>query len=305
MNNKIIIGTRSSTLALWQANFIKTRINTKFPEIEVVIEHVSTKGDKILDVALSKIGSKGLFTKELEIRLLEGSIDIAVHSLKDLQTEIPAGLTLASVTERHSPEDVLVAKTKINSLDEIPQNAKIATGSLRRKAQLLFLRPDLQIQDLRGNVETRLKKLDDSDWLAIVLARAGLERLALEERISYIFPYNLMLPAVGQGALGIEISQSNDYVFSIVNQLEDNCTRLSVDCERAFLKELGGGCQNPIAANANVNGELIEIDGLIANEDGSLLFRDKLMGPLHKNIEIGKELAQKLIKVSSGNLDLI
>lgn len=305
MNNKIIIGTRSSTLALWQANFIKTRINTKFPEIEVVIEHVSTKGDKILDVALSKIGSKGLFTKELEIRLLEGSIDIAVHSLKDLQTEIPAGLTLASVTERHSPEDVLVAKTKINSLDEIPQNAKIATGSLRRKAQLLFIRPDLQIQDLRGNVETRLKKLDDSDWLAIVLARAGLERLALEERISYIFPYNLMLPAVGQGALGIEISQSNDYVFSIVNQLEDNCTRLSVDCERAFLKELGGGCQNPIAANANVNGELIEIDGLIANEDGSLLFRDKLMGPLHKNIEIGKELAQKLIKVSSGNLDLI
>lgn len=305
MNNKIIIGTRSSTLALWQANFIKTRINTKFPEIEVVIEHVSTKGDKILDVALSKIDSKGLFTKELEIRLLEGSIDIAVHSLKDLQTEIPAGLTLASVTERHSPEDVLVAKTKINSLDEIPQNAKIATGSLRRKAQLLFIRPDLQIQDLRGNVETRLKKLDDSDWLAIVLARAGLERLALEERISYILPYNLMLPAVGQGALGIEISQSNDYVFSIVNQLEDNCTRLSVDCERAFLKELGGGCQNPIAANANVNGELIEIDGLIANEDGSLLFRDKLMGPLHKNIEIGKELAQKLIKVSSGNLDLI
>ena len=206
MYNKIIIGSRGSDLALWQANFIKKQLERKNKNLRVDIKIIKTKGDKILDVALSKIGDRSLFTKELEVELLLNKIDVAVHSLKDLQTEIPNGLMLAAVTKRHEVEDVLIARKKGTTIENLEEGAVIATGSLRRKCQLMHLRPDVNVVDLRGNVPSRIKKFLNSNWDAIILARAGVERLKLKKYISSYISTDLMLPAVGQGALGIEIN---------------------------------------------------------------------------------------------------
>ena len=224
MKRKIIIGSRGSELALWQANFIKKQLQKNHRNITVEIKVIKTSGDKILDVALSKIGDKNLFTKELEIELLKGTIDLAVHSLKDLQTEIPAGLKLAAVTKRHDVEDVLIARKKGTTVENLKEDAVVATGSLRRKCQLMHIRPDIKIVDLRGNVPTRIQKFLKSDWDAIILARAGVERLKLKKYISSFIKTDLILPAVGQGALGIEINKENKFVNEL---LDRKSTRLN------------------------------------------------------------------------------
>ncbi|MEZ4784180.1 MAG: hydroxymethylbilane synthase [Candidatus Kapaibacterium sp.] len=287
------MGTRGSALALWQSNAIADMLRAAHPHLHVSLEIIETKGDKVLDLALSKIGDKGLFTKELENALLERRVDIAVHSLKDMQTELPEGLTLGAVTERASPEDALIAQPG-TTLHTIPEGGIVATGSLRRRAQLLSLRPDLQIVDVRGNVGTRLQKYRDGGWDGMILARAGLERLGLENEIAQIIPADLMVPAVGQGALGIEIPVDDPNVASIVAAIEHRPTRQVTDEERAFLRRLEGGCQAPIAAHGWIVGEELRLTGLVASLDGREIVRKNRTGNLDK--EIGRELAEDVLR---------
>jgi len=302
LKNKLIIGSRASDLALWQAEFVKKEIKKHHKNVEVIIEIVKTKGDKILDVALSKIGDKGLFTKELEVLLLEEKIDIAVHSLKDLQTQIPKGLILAAVTQRHSVEDVLIAKKKNTSIYNLKENAVVGTGSLRRKSQLLHLRPDIKTVELRGNVPTRINKFLKSDWDAIILARAGVERLKLSKYISSMIDKELIVPAVGQGALGIEINSKNKFAFEVVQCLQNENTLASVMAERAFLKALEGGCQVPIGAHAEVKSNGLYLDGFVGSIDGTITFRKKLKGKKSDAENLGKELAKDMKKAGAGKI---
>jgi hydroxymethylbilane synthase len=297
--HKLIIGSRGSDLALWQSHFIKREIDKKHKNVSVEIELVKTKGDKILDVALSKIGDKGLFTKELEIHLLHKKIDIAVHSLKDLQTEIPDGLKLAAVTKRHDVEDVLIARKKRMTIWDLPEGGTVATGSLRRRSQLKHLRPDLNIVELRGNVPTRIQKFLDSDWDGIILARAGVERLKLKKHISSYIPIETMLPAVGQGALGIEINEENKFAEEILAAINHTETEQSVLAERALLKELEGGCQVPIGAYAEVKSNGLFLDALVGSIDGSVTYRQKLRGSKNEPVKLGKKLARNLLRAGA------
>lgn len=299
MKQKIIIGSRGSELALWQANFIKREIEKKHKNVQVQINIIKTKGDKILDVALSKIGDKSLFTKELEVELLAKRIDLAVHSLKDLQTKIPDGLKLAAVTKRHAVEDVLIARKKGIIINTLPESAVVATGSLRRKSQLLHLRPDIKIMDLRGNVPSRIKKFLDSDWDAIILARAGVERLNLKKYISSYIPKEEILPAVGQGALGIEIHNENKIVEEIIHSLHHDETYKSVLAERALLAELEGGCQVPIGAFAEVKSSGLYLDAVVGSLDGSVTYRKKLRGSKNAPEKLGRDLANDLLKAGA------
>ena len=299
MKQKIIIGSRGSELALWQANFVKKELEKKNKNVAVEIKIIKTKGDKILDVALSKIGDKSLFTKELEIELINKNIDLAVHSLKDLQTEIPKGLKLAAVTKRHNVQDVLIARKKGETIFNLPDGAIIATGSLRRKCQILHLRPDLNIVDLRGNVPSRIKKFMESDWDAIILARAGVERLKLNKYISSIIKTDVMLPAVGQGALGIETRTDNKIVNDIVKSIHHEDTYKAVLAERALLKALEGGCQVPIGAFADIKQNGLFIDALVGSLDGSLTFRKKIRGSKYNPEKLGRELAKDLLKAGA------
>lgn len=299
MKQKIIIGSRGSELALWQANFIKREIEKKHKNVQVQINIIKTKGDKILDVALSKIGDKSLFTKELEVELLAKRIDLAVHSLKDLQTKIPDGLKLAAVTKRHAVEDVLIARKKGMTINTLPESAVVATGSLRRKSQLLHLRPDIKIMDLRGNVPSRIKKFLDSDWDAIILARAGVERLNLKKYISSYIPKEEILPAVGQGALGIEIHNENKIVEEIIHSLHHDETYKSVLAERALLAELEGGCQVPIGAFAEVKSSGLYLDAVVGSLDGSVTYRKKLRGSKNAPEKLGRDLAKDLLKAGA------
>lgn len=296
---KLIIGSRGSDLALWQANFIKKELEKAHKNLTVEVKLVKTKGDKILDVALSKIGDKGLFTKELEIALIEGEVDIAVHSLKDLQTEIPKGLKLAAVTKRHDVEDVLIARKKNMTIDKLPEGATIATGSLRRRSQLKHLRPDLNIDELRGNVPTRIEKFLESEWDGIILARAGVERLRLKKHISSIIPRDLLLPAVGQGALGIEINAKNKFAEQKVKVLNDENTFCAVTAEREFLKALEGGCQVPIGAFGEVRSNGLYLDGLVGSIDGMITFRKQMRGKKADAAKLGKQLAKDLSKAGA------
>lgn len=299
---KIIIGSRGSELALWQSNYIKKEIERKNKSVYVEIKLIKTKGDKIIDVALSKIGDKGLFTKELEIELLEGTIDLAVHSLKDLQTDIPDGLKLSAVTRRHEVEDVLIARKKGTTIFDLKENAVVATGSLRRKSQLLHLRPDIKIVELRGNVPTRINRFLESDWDAILLARAGLERLKLNKYISSYISPDVILPAVGQGALGLEIRSDNIIVDEILKSIHDEKTYLAVLAERSFLKTLEGGCQVPIGAYAEVRSNGIYLDGLVGSVDGTITFRKKLRGSKKNPHLLGKQVATDLISAGAGEI---
>ncbi len=300
--NKIIIGTRSSDLALWQANFIKKELKKIYKNLIVELKLVKTKGDKILDVSLSKIGDKGLFTKELEKALLTNQIDIAVHSLKDLQTEIPKGLKLTAVTKRHPVEDVLISRKKGTTIFDLHENATVATGSLRRKSQLKHLRPDINIVDLRGNVPTRIKKFLESDWNAIILARAGVERLKMKKYISSIIPIELMLPAVGQGALGLEINSKNKRVEELLKPLNDEATFIAAVTEREFLKTLEGGCQVPIGAYAQLKSNGLYFDGFVGSIDGSITFRKKVRGRKSDASRIGRLLAKDLKKAGAAKV---
>jgi len=299
---KLIIGTRGSELALWQANFVKKELERKNENLSVEIKIIKTTGDKILDVALSKIGDKGLFTKEIEKELLNGTIDIAVHSLKDLQTEIPDGLKLTAVTKRHNVEDVLIARKKGITIFDLKEEATVATGSLRRKAQLLHLRPDLKIVDLRGNVPTRIKRFFESNWDAIILARAGIERLNMKKYISSYISTEEILPAVGQGALGIEIHKNNSFAEEMVKSINDENTFLAVRAERALLKYLEGGCQVPIGAYAIVRSNGLYLDALIASVDGSITFRKKIRGSKNNPEKLGEKLARDLLKAGASEI---
>ena len=296
---KIIIGSRGSELALWQANFVKKELEKKHKNISVEIKIIKTKGDKILDVALSKIGDKSLFTKELENELLAKRIDLAVHSLKDVQTQLPKGLKLAAITKRHAVEDVLIARKKGMTIKKLPENAVVGTGSLRRRCQLLHLRPDIKTDELRGNVQSRLKKFKASKWDGIILARAGIERMKLQKHISSYINKDEMLPAVGQGALAIEIHRDNKFVDDILQSIHHENTYLSVLAERALLRTLEGGCQVPIGAFAEVRKSGLYLDAMVGSLDGTITFRKKMRGSKKNPEKLGKQLAKDLMKAGA------
>lgn len=295
MRKSVVIGTRGSKLALWQANYIADCLRKQYPDLTVELKQITTMGDKILDVPLAKIGGKGLFTKELENEMLSGTIDLAVHSLKDMPTELPEGLTLAAITERIASGDALVSN-RFSSLQALPKGARVGTSSLRRKAQLLAYRPDLIISDLRGNVDTRLKKLDDGEFDAIVLAAAGLKRLGWEKRIAEILDTKVCLPAVGQGALAIETRADDQAILDLLAFLNDEETRVTTTAERAFLRTVEGGCQVPVGVYGTVVGEnQMQVEALIASLDGKVVVRDTLRGSFADAEILGIRLAKSLL----------
>jgi hydroxymethylbilane synthase len=285
----LTIGSRGSQLALWQARWVQARLEQLGEQCR--IEIIKTTGDKITDVALSQVGSKGLFTKEIEEALLAGVIDLAVHSLKDMPTDLPAGLTLAAIPEREDPRDALVGRR----LEDLPPGARVGTGSLRRAAQLRALRPDLQIEDIRGNVDTRLRKLDEGRYDAIVLASAGLRRLGLESRITEVFDPGVMCPAVGQGALAVETRDDGGAGFKAATRLEHTETRARVTAERAVLASLGGGCQAPMGAHAFVRDKTLFLVALIVSPDGVQIVRKEKQGPAAEAAALGRSLGEELL----------
>lgn len=297
MTRKLTIGTRGSQLAMWQTNWVKVQIEGRHPGIVVEVQVISTKGDRVLDVSLPKLGEqgKGLFTKELEDAILEQRIDFAVHSLKDLPTELPAGLHIGAICEREDARDALIARGTIKSFADLPERAQIGTSSLRRQAQLRAARANLVIQPIRGNVDTRLRKLDEGQYDAIILAAAGLHRLGHSGRITEHLSEELMLPAVGQGALAIECRDDDARTNEIIGELNHEPTRLACQAERAFLKGLGGGCMVPIAAHAWIDSSVMTLAGLVASPDGSEAMREKRTGHVQDAELIGRELADELL----------
>jgi hydroxymethylbilane synthase len=293
MRRNIQIGTRGSKLALWQANWVQSQLQKQHPEISIQIVIIKTKGDKILDVPLAKVGGKGLFVKEIEEALLDGRIDLAVHSMKDMPAELPEGLTISAIPEREKSQDVLVSR--LGNLVDMPKGARIGTSSLRRAAQLLWARSDIQIEPLRGNLDTRLRKLDAGNMDAIVLAAAGIRRLGLEHRISEYLSMDVMLPAAGQGALCIETRKDDAKTNELMGLLDDADTRAVVLGERAFLHRLGGSCQVPIAAHGQIEDGQYTLGGLVAEPDGSRVLRSELKGPVADCQTIGINLAEKLM----------
>jgi len=294
VKKNIIIGTRSSKLALWQAEHIAACLKKQYPDLTVELKHVMTTGDKILDTPLAKIGGKGLFTKELETEMLLGDIDFAVHSLKDMPTQIPDGLCLAVITKRFDSGDALVSP-KYKTLNALPQGAKVGTSSLRRKAQLLHVRPDLDICDLRGNVNTRLQKLETENFAAIVLAAAGLKRLGLADLITDIILPEICLPAVGQGALAIEARADDIAVLDLLAFLNDAESVQNSTAERAFLATVEGGCQVPVGVYAQTKENQLHVEAVIASVDGKRLIRDSITGPSMDADKLGSALAQRLL----------
>ena len=301
MTRKIIIGSRGSDLALWQSKFVKTQLEARSPGRAFEIKIINTTGDEFVDVALSKIGDKGLFTRQIETELLNGTIDLAVHSLKDLQTEQPEGLAIGAVCARETPNDAFISNN-FASIDELPQGARVATGSLRRKSQLLNYRPDLNIVEIRGNVPTRLRKFDASDFDGMILAYAGLHRLGLTERISQKIPVNIMLPAVGQGAVAVEIRADDIELLDLMASLDDDNTRQCVTAERGFLRRLEGGCQVPIGAHAMVQNQRLTLEGMVGSLDGSVVYRDSVTGEAADAELIGSSLAETLISMGAVEL---
>lgn len=294
MKANLIIGTRQSLLALWQSNHIASLLRKQYPDCQVSLKKIVTKGDRILDVPLAQIGGKGLFTKEIETELLDGTVDLAVHSLKDMPTVLPEGLCLTAITTRANVGDAFVSN-KYASFSELPQGAVLGTSSLRRKAQLLAVRPDLKIVDLRGNVDTRLRKLDEGQMDAIILAAAGLERLGHADRIREIIPTTVCLPAVGQGALAIECRSDNKEVRDMLAFLNDLPTKQATDAERAFLGLIEGGCQVPIGVHAEVENDNVKIEAVIASLDGSKVLRNNITGPAANAADLGRKLGQKML----------
>ena len=294
MASELRIGTRGSQLALFQANWVKDQLVRTRPELKVTLIKIKTTGDKIQDAPLAKIGGKGLFVKEIEEALIQRRVDLAVHSIKDVPTEFPKGLHLSVITKREDPRDVFISKDG-KTLKDLPQGAKIGTSSLRRQAQLLHFRSDLELIPLRGNLDTRLKKLKTLNLDAIVLALAGVKRLGLEERISEIIPIDISLPAIGQGALGIETRMDDRVVEDQIRFLNDPDSSIAITAERAFLKKLKGGCQVPIAALAQKVGSTLQIDGLVGTIDGKRLIRHHLEGPIEEAEPLGTQLAEILL----------
>jgi hydroxymethylbilane synthase len=303
---EIVIGSRGSKLALWQSEWVKARLEALDPRVGVRIEIFKTQGDARTDVPLSAIGGQGAFTKELEVALLDRRVDVAVHSLKDLPTVTPEGLSITATPEREDPRDALVLRAgsavQADSLKGLAEGAVVGTSSLRRIAQLRHLRPDVQIKDVRGNVDTRLRKLDAGEYDALILASAGLRRLGLGGRVSAAIGQEEMLSAVGQGSLGVETRADDAETNALVARLDDPRTRAAVTAERALLRSLGGGCQVPIAAHATVEGGRLKLDGLVAALDGSRVLRESLEGDAGEAERAGEGLAAKLLDRGAGEL---
>ena len=290
----ITIGSRGSKLALFQANWVKSQLEATHSDLEVVIEIIKTSGDVFLDAPLSQIGGKGLFTKEIEDALLDARIDLAVHSLKDLPTVLPAGLSLAAVSRREDVRDAFLSNEH-RSLGALPKGARVGTSSLRRQSQLLRLRSDLEVANLRGNLDTRIRKLDEKQYGAILLACAGLDRLGYQHRIAERLSVQQLCPAVGQGALGIETRESDAATRSRLQCLHHPPTHSAVTAERAFLRRLGGGCQVPIAGHAWIEESRIEMLGVVASADGQQFFRDQASAPVEQAAQLGSQLAERLL----------
>jgi len=289
--NTLRIGTRKSKLALWQANYVKEKLESRGYGVELVL--ITTTGDKILDAPLAKIGGKGLFVKEIEEALLRGDIDLAVHSLKDVPMVLPEGLALGAITEREEPFDVLISRDG-RGLQELPEGAKVGTSSLRRQVQIKRKRPDLRVETLRGNVDTRLRKLEEGLYDAIVLAYAGVKRMGFEERVSQVLED--FIPAVGQGSLAIEIRQEDQRVYEAIAFLDHRESRIRAECERAFLRELQGGCQVPIGAYAWIEGKKLKLKAFISDLEGRKFLEGVEEGDLHQAEQIGKKLARRLLE---------
>ncbi|TVM00155.1 MAG: hydroxymethylbilane synthase [Candidatus Brocadia sp. WS118] len=292
---QIVVGSRGSKLALIQTNWVISELKRLNPGIEFHIEKISTKGDKITDAPLSRLGGVGLFTKELETALMKGKIDLAVHSAKDVPTELNEGLMIGATPKREDPHDALISNNNAN-LEKLPDTARIGTSSLRRRAQLLAFRPDFKILDLRGNLDTRLKKLETDDLDAIVVAHAGLRRMGYTGPISQIIPFDIMLPAVGQGSLCIEIRRNDERIFKIVSGLNDTQTRIAIEAERALLARLQGGCQVPIGAYAQIQNNQVFLEAIICTVDGGHAIRDSHSGPATQAAKLGEELAQRMLE---------
>jgi hydroxymethylbilane synthase len=286
---KLRIGSRGSQLALWQANHISALLRERGHDVE--IEIIKTTGDKILDVALAKVGTKGMFTKEIEEALLEGRVDFAVHSLKDLPTELASDFEIAAITTREHPNDVFLS-VKYDSVAGLPHAARVGTSSLRRQAQLKVQRPDLDVHPLRGNVDTRIRKLEQGEYDGIILAAAGLNRLGKTQLVKQVIPADVMCPAAGQGALGIEIRAGDTRMRDIISFLDDKNARATTTCERALLNQLGGGCQVPIGAHAIIIDGKIHLYGVVARPDGTLILREQMTGtdPVALGEDVGKKL---------------
>jgi hydroxymethylbilane synthase len=287
---RLRIGSRGSQLALWQAHHIRELLRQRGHEVE--LEIIKTTGDKILDVALAKVGTKGMFTKEIEEALAEGRVDLAVHSLKDLATELSPGFEIAAITKRENPRDVFCSK-KYRSIEELPRGARVGTSSLRRQAQLKAMRPDLEIHPLRGNVDTRLRKLEAGEYDAIILAAAGLNRLGKTELVKQVIPAEVMCPAAGQGALGIEIRAGDSTIRQHLVFLDDADARATTTCERALLNKLGGGCQVPIGASAEIRNGRIHLEGIVAHPDGTIVLRESRDGD--DPVRLGEEVGEMLL----------
>jgi hydroxymethylbilane synthase len=291
---RIVIGTRGSALALWQANHISDRLKEFEPGLVVELRVIKTQGDKILDVALNKVGGKGLFVKEIEEALVRREVDLAVHSIKDVPAQLPEGLVIGAIPKREDPRDVLISKTGL-TLDALPQSATVGTSSLRRMSQLRARRPDLRIEMLRGNVDTRLRKLDEGQFDAIILAAAGLTRLGHAARITEYLAPEISLPAIGQGALGLEIRAGDDLVTPRIERLDHEATSRAVAAERGFLAKLGAGCQTPVAAHAEFDNGTIVLEGMIGRPDGTEILRDRIGGAAWDAEGLGRTLAERLL----------
>lgn len=288
------IGTRASQLALWQANWVKSELEKRYPGMEVSLVKIKTIGDKILDVPLAQVGGKGLFVKEIEEAMLRGDIDIAVHSMKDVPTEFPEGLGLHCITEREDPRDAVISRGV--KFADLPQGAKIGTSALRRQAQLLKVRPDMEMVIIRGNVETRINKLETEKLDAVILAAAGLKRLGFTDKVAEYLPTDLSIPAIGQGALGIECRLDNEEVKQTIDFFNHPATAYAVRAERALLWRCEGGCQVPIAAFGEVTGSELKLVGFIASVDGKTSVRGSISGPAVECEKLGVKLAEQLLQ---------
>lgn len=293
---KIRVGTRGSNLALIQTNWAIDRLKEKFPEVEFEVKIIKTKGDKILHLSLDKIGDKGLFVKEIESQLLEGEIDLAVHSMKDMPAEVVDGLKFAAVPKREDPRDVIILREGLNSFDELPIGATIGTGSKRRKYQLLRKRPDLNIVPIRGNIETRISKIKSENLDGIVLAASGVLRADLEEKITEYLPVDLMIPAPAQGALALEIRENDEVLEKMIDAIKDEISQIQTDAERSYLAGIDGSCHIPMGAYCEVDGDKLSLTGIFGDEDGEKITIASLDGDRDNPKELGSRLAELVLK---------
>ncbi len=296
------IGTRASALALWQAEWVKSELEKRYPEMEVTLTKIKTQGDKILDVPLAMVGGKGLFVKEIEEAMLRNEIDIAVHSMKDVPTIFPEGLALRCITEREDCRDIVILRPGVKTWKELPQGARIGTSALRRKSQLLHIRPDLQMVDIRGNVQTRIQKLTDDNLDAIILAAAGMHRLGYTNQIGEYLSVDVSIPAIGQGALGIESRIDADEVNALIDFFNHPETDWAVRAERAFLKRLEGGCQVPIACHGTVDGDTLTLTGFVSDCDGVKCLKKVVTGKVETAEQLGSSLGDDLLIMGAGKI---